>query len=402
MRQFITSVSQVRHRCGPTTWWATALATRSTLRASRAAPALQAHGAPPAVWLDLRYAAEAPLAPPLVIVYIHGGGFCSHMATENFFAAMILPKLAKRGVMARVLALDYDYHKPDRNRQIESILYAWRRVAQVASPATKLCLAGDSAGGHLAAAVVTALLDARMGGTDDRLPSALVLISPWLEVALPPADANAPHAERSWRTGRSCNDIISRPLATALAKECRHERNYLLETHGAAEALGLAALAPPHGVSRPNGVNALNGPPSPPSSGPDSPRGMVGSPPRSSFNGETQLSPSRSTPPSPCASPRACAVWPRTLIFVGGAELLADDSRRLAAILAARHDAADGTREKQIEIWEEPGACHDWLLLPWLEQVPGEADRGMDGLVEFLCASCHLMELQKEQVNYGV
>ena len=84
------------------------------------------HGAPPAVWLDLRYAQEAPLAPPLVIVFIHGGGFCSHTATEHLFAAGVLPRLARRGVAARVLALDYDYHHPDRERQVLACLHAWR------------------------------------------------------------------------------------------------------------------------------------------------------------------------------------------------------------------------------------------------------------------------------------
>ena len=97
--------------------------------------------------------------------------------------------------------------------------------------------------------------------------------------------------------------------------------------------------------------------------------------------------------------PRTSSEW-RTLIFVGGGELLAEDGRRLAARLAAQHNA-DGA-EKRIAIWEEPGACHDWPLLPFLEQTPGEAARGVEGLVEFLCAACNLMQLQKEQVTYGV
>ena len=70
--------------------------------------------------------------------------------------------------------------------------------------------------------------------------------------------------------------------------------------------------------------------------------------------------------------------------------------------MAAQHNATDGAGNKRIEIWEEPGACHDWLLLPWFDQVPGDADRGVDGLVEFLCAACHLMTSQKEQVLFGV
>jgi len=62
--------------------------------------------------MDLRQQAN-PATPSLVAVFIHGGGFCAHTATEYPFAGEALPRLAaalgaSKGRRAiRVLALDY-------------------------------------------------------------------------------------------------------------------------------------------------------------------------------------------------------------------------------------------------------------------------------------------------------
>jgi len=112
--------------------------------------------------------------------------------------------------------------------------------------------------------------------------------------------------------------------------------------------------------------------------------------------------------------------WPMTGIWVGGAELLADDGRRLAASLAhwfydqrlleaeATSDghhvdghAAGGrgsptkVRNKgatplvsRVQLFDQPGAVHDWPLMPWFDAAPGTAQRGMDELVDFVCGAC--------------
>ena len=50
-------------------------------------------------------------------------------------------------------------------------------------------------------------------------------------------------------------------------------------------------------------------------------------------------------------------------------------------------------------ILDEPGACHDWPLLPLFEPRKGCAGRGMDRIVEFL--SAHARDRPSEQVFQG-
>ena len=145
----ILRVFVARYILGPLSWLCWSSRYRRVLRA-RTGPN------PLSTWLELRGAPRAP--PPVLIIYIHGGGFGSHTATEFAFAGEVLPRLASKGVAARVLALDYSL--------------APQACARAAGAANGRLPAGDgllrarprragghSAGGHHALALFLELLD---------------------------------------------------------------------------------------------------------------------------------------------------------------------------------------------------------------------------------------------------
>jgi monoterpene epsilon-lactone hydrolase len=118
----------------------------------------------------------APDAP--LILYFHGGGYIvGGLATHGAFCA----RLAK-ATGGRVLFLDYRL-APEHvfPAAVEDGLVALQAAA---SPSRgKLIIAGDSAGGGLALAVTQAAI-ARGPAEGQRLPDALVLISPWTDLTL--------------------------------------------------------------------------------------------------------------------------------------------------------------------------------------------------------------------------
>ncbi len=161
-----SSLFLTRYVVGPLSWLCWSARYRRVLRA-RAGPD------PLTSWLELRGAPRAP--PAVLIIYIHGGGFGSHTATEFAFAGELLPRLAAKGVAARVLALDYSLApQASRAKQQAQLLKAYEQI----DPHTRIVLAGDSAGGHHAIALELELL-----AHGARLPDALVVISPWLKLA---------------------------------------------------------------------------------------------------------------------------------------------------------------------------------------------------------------------------
>ena len=115
-------------------------------------------------WVAPLYAPRAP-----VLLYLHGGGYvaCSPRSHRPITA-----ELARRGF--RVFAPDYRL-APEAPfpAGLEDALAVYRALRAAEGDATAIVLAGDSAGGGLALALMLALRDA-----GDRLPSAAVLFSP--------------------------------------------------------------------------------------------------------------------------------------------------------------------------------------------------------------------------------
>jgi len=111
-----------------------------------------------------------------VILYVHGGGFvaCSPATHRPISAA--LARLSRR----RVLSLDYRRAPEHRfPAAVDDVFaaYRWLLLSGIADP-TRIAVAGDSAGGGLALALV---LQARAAGLP--LPACVVGFSPWTDLA---------------------------------------------------------------------------------------------------------------------------------------------------------------------------------------------------------------------------
>ncbi len=126
-------------------------------------------GGVPAYWLD------APGADPgRVLLFLHGGGFeFGSLASDGELAA----RLGRAGGM-RVLFAEYrlapEHHFP---AAIDDVLAAWRWLRGQGLDAGSLAVAGDSAGGGLAVALLVATRDA-----EQALPAAAVLMSPTVDL----------------------------------------------------------------------------------------------------------------------------------------------------------------------------------------------------------------------------
>ena len=107
------------------------------------------------------------------ILYLHGGAFlmCG-MATHR----RIVERLAQRTGMT-VLSVDYRQLPTGRlHDSISDCEDAFHWLVRTGHPASKIVIAGDSAGGHLAFATALRLRDDAAG-----TPAGIVAMSPWLD-----------------------------------------------------------------------------------------------------------------------------------------------------------------------------------------------------------------------------
>lgn len=109
-----------------------------------------------------------------VVYYLHGGGYVFAPRQPDGPAAQMA-----QATRSRVLALDYRL-APEHPfpAAIEDAVAGYRfLLAQGINPA-RLAIAGDSAGGGLALAVLLSLREAK-----ERLPALAILLSPWVDLA---------------------------------------------------------------------------------------------------------------------------------------------------------------------------------------------------------------------------
>ena len=305
--------------------------------------------------------------PPLLILFVHGGGFVSHTCTEVPFAAEVLPRLAARGVPARCLALQYSVgESASRDLQLRQLMHAYRRVAAHAHRETRIVLCGDSAGGHLAVAMMHALLAPGSAAEYPhcRAPDALVAISPWAEVATA-ADPQAYRTPSKVRTERRGTDILGLSLVHSMAIAAGHQQDYLL---------------PPRDV---NSVNAAM----PLDPREDAEKAAL----------EAHLATAFAAPFAQGQSAPVAAYLPPTIIFIGGGELFSEEGRRLSAALSRLSEDPES-----VTLVEEPDAPHDWPFMPFFEPVVGSSGRAMDRLVSFIMDACGVAAAQCQQVHYGL
>ncbi|WP_158924606.1 alpha/beta hydrolase [Acidisphaera sp. S103] len=109
------------------------------------------------------------------ILYFHGGAYIT-MAARSY--RTLTSRLAIWSD-ARLFALDYrlapEYRFP---AALDDAVAAYRALIEAGTPASRIVVAGDSAGGGLALALLVALRDA-----GDALPAGAVLFSPWTDLA---------------------------------------------------------------------------------------------------------------------------------------------------------------------------------------------------------------------------
>jgi epsilon-lactone hydrolase len=117
----------------------------------------------------------ASAAPPDgVVLYFHGGGYCSGSIGTHRGAAGRLALASG----CQVVTLDYRL-APEHPfpAAVEDATAAYRDLLAAGTSPTKMAIAGDSAGGGL---TVASLLALRAEGTP--LPAAAVCLSPWLDL----------------------------------------------------------------------------------------------------------------------------------------------------------------------------------------------------------------------------
>ena len=110
-----------------------------------------------------------------LIIYYHGGGFVFGSSRSHRVIATNLARVAGCPVLAADYRLAPEYPAPVAHDDAFAV-YQWA-LNKAAAP-VKIALAGDSAGGNLALATA---VRARMAA--DRLPQAVVLMSPALDLA---------------------------------------------------------------------------------------------------------------------------------------------------------------------------------------------------------------------------
>lgn len=114
-------------------------------------------------------------APLRTLLYLHGGGY--YFCSPKSHRSLVFPLAVHTG--ARTFSLDYRL-APEHPfpAALDDALAAYRKLLQDGTPPESIVVAGDSAGGGLALALLVALRDA-----GDPLPAAGLLFSPWTDLA---------------------------------------------------------------------------------------------------------------------------------------------------------------------------------------------------------------------------
>lgn len=109
-----------------------------------------------------------------ILFYLHGGGYVAGSARTNRPITIPLARRLKR----RVFALDYRLAPEDHfPAAVEDALAGYRWLASLGIDPNRMSVAGDSAGGGLALALVMRLRD-----LGESLPACVVCMSPWTDM----------------------------------------------------------------------------------------------------------------------------------------------------------------------------------------------------------------------------
>ena len=109
------------------------------------------------------------------ILYFHGGGYVAMSARTHRAVTSRLGTWSNASLFALDYRLAPEFPFP---AALEDALAAWRALIAMGGRASRMVLAGDSAGGGLAMALLLALRE-----VNEPLPAAAVLFSPWTDLA---------------------------------------------------------------------------------------------------------------------------------------------------------------------------------------------------------------------------
>lgn len=112
--------------------------------------------------------------PSRVLIFLHGGGFCSGSIVSHRRLATEAGRASGRRVLALAYRLAPEHPFPAAH---DDVLAVWRALLAAGFAAKTIAVGGDSAGGALAAALAIRLREAGEAG-----PAALWLISPWADL----------------------------------------------------------------------------------------------------------------------------------------------------------------------------------------------------------------------------
>lgn len=127
-----------------------------------------------------RIPAEWSLAPgsdeSRVLLYFHGGGYCSGSIASHRGMVGLVGKLAGIRTLAIAYRLAPEHPYP---AALEDALSAWRFLRAQGYPPQAIVIGGDSAGGNLTLGTMV-----RLKETGDALPAAGWLVSPWVDLCM--------------------------------------------------------------------------------------------------------------------------------------------------------------------------------------------------------------------------
>ncbi|HZJ56141.1 MAG TPA: alpha/beta hydrolase [Myxococcaceae bacterium] len=114
--------------------------------------------------------------PSRVLLFFHGGGYCSGSILSHRRLVTEAGRRAGRRTLAVGYRLAPEHPFP---AALEDALKAWRFLREQGIAARDMTVGGDSAGGGLTVALITHLRDAGM-----ELPGCAWLVSPWTDLTL--------------------------------------------------------------------------------------------------------------------------------------------------------------------------------------------------------------------------
>ncbi|KAG6005062.1 hypothetical protein E4U21_000518 [Claviceps maximensis] len=152
--------------------------------------------------------------PDVVVYYVHGGGFA--LASCYFYLEFLLAMhhllLKSRFQNPAIFALEYSL-VPEKTHptQINQVVLGYRHVLSEVRNASKVCVAGDSAGGTLMLSLLRELCNRVSGhqvngSTILAVPRLAILISPWITLVSKlhyPSRIDYLERDRLWTYGKA-------------------------------------------------------------------------------------------------------------------------------------------------------------------------------------------------------